>query len=72
VLEDGPRVFRPLEDPPGEQMLATGVPFGFGVSRIAPLAPAPRLGEHTHTALQEWLGMTPDEIAAVEAEGTLV
>jgi crotonobetainyl-CoA:carnitine CoA-transferase CaiB-like acyl-CoA transferase len=72
VVEEGPRVFRPLEDPPGEQMLATGLPFTFSRSAIAPLAPAARLGEHTAEALREWLGLDAAEVETLEAQGGLV
>lgn len=74
VVEDpgGPTVFRPMEDPPGYQFLATGVPFSFGRSAVNAPAPAAALGEHTKSALEEWLGMSGEEIQALDAEGALV
>jgi crotonobetainyl-CoA:carnitine CoA-transferase CaiB-like acyl-CoA transferase len=30
----------------------------------------PMLGQHTSAILQEWLAMTPDEIAQLQARGT--
>jgi crotonobetainyl-CoA:carnitine CoA-transferase CaiB-like acyl-CoA transferase len=53
-------------------MLATGLPFTFSRSAIAPLAPAARLGEHTAEALREWLGLDAAEVETLEAQGGLV
>jgi benzylsuccinate CoA-transferase BbsF subunit len=64
-------VFQPLEDPPGWQMMVTGLPFTFGRSALAPLKAAPRLGEHTREVLAEWAGFDDAEIADLEAQGVL-
>jgi crotonobetainyl-CoA:carnitine CoA-transferase CaiB-like acyl-CoA transferase len=68
---DAASVFHPLEDPPGWQMLVTGLPFTFGRSALAPAKPAPHLGEHTRAVLAEWAGFTDAEITALEAQGVL-
>jgi benzylsuccinate CoA-transferase BbsF subunit len=70
--EDGPTAYRRMEDPPGHTMPATGTPFSFAKSAIAPLAPAPALGEHTEQALGEWLGLTPDDMRSLGEHGALV
>jgi crotonobetainyl-CoA:carnitine CoA-transferase CaiB-like acyl-CoA transferase len=49
---------------PGNPIKMTGV----GPTRSEP---APRLGEHTETVLQELLAVTPGEIAALRAEGAI-
>jgi crotonobetainyl-CoA:carnitine CoA-transferase CaiB-like acyl-CoA transferase len=67
----GPPVFHALEDPPGWEMRVTGLPFTFSRSTLAPLRPAPRLGEHTQAVLAEWVGLTEAEIAGLEAAGAL-
>jgi crotonobetainyl-CoA:carnitine CoA-transferase CaiB-like acyl-CoA transferase len=70
--EEGPSAYRQMEDPPGHTIPATGVPFSFAKAAIAPLAPAPALGEHTEQALGEWLGMTPDDVKSLGEQGALV
>ena len=69
---DGAQVFYPWDDPQGGAELTTGVPFSFGTSLLAPLRPAPVLGEHTSQALEEWLGLSEEECKALEAQGALV
>jgi benzylsuccinate CoA-transferase BbsF subunit len=64
-------IFQPLEDPPGWQMLVTGLPFTFGRSALPAPRPAPRLGEHTRNVLAEWAGLGDAEIAELEAQGIL-
>jgi crotonobetainyl-CoA:carnitine CoA-transferase CaiB-like acyl-CoA transferase len=68
---EGPPVFHPLEDPPGWEMRVTGLPFAFSRHTLAPLRPAPRLGEHTEAVLAEWTGLTDGEIASLQAAGAL-
>jgi formyl-CoA transferase len=36
-----------------------------------PLDPAPLLGEHSEAVLGDWLGLGPDEVAALKADGAL-
>lgn len=68
---DGIRAFRPLEDPQGGTTLATGVPFRFSRSRLAPMAPAPGLGEHSRSVLKSWLNLSDSEIDRLEKQGAL-
>ncbi len=68
---DTGEVFQPMEDPPGWQMLVTGLPFTFQRSPVAPLSPAPRVGEHTRDVLQEWLGASTEEVERLDTEGAL-
>jgi len=74
VLEgpDGAQVFHPWDDPQGGGELTTGVPFTFSASLLAPLRPAPFLGEHSRVALEEWLGMSESEVRELEDQGALV
>lgn len=69
---DRARIFQPLEDPRGGTYLATGVPFTFSSSPLAPPRPAAALGEHTSEALKDWLGMTDSEIGELQGQGVLV
>jgi len=68
---NGTPVFHPLEDPPGWQMLVTGLPFRFSRSALASRKPAPYLGDHTREILAEWAGFGQAEIADLEAQGAL-
>jgi crotonobetainyl-CoA:carnitine CoA-transferase CaiB-like acyl-CoA transferase len=72
MQEPGPTVFREMEDPPGHTILATGDPFSFKRSAIAPLAPAASLGQHNEKALGEWLGLTTEEVKSLDEQGALV
>jgi len=38
---------------------------------VAPIKPAPLLGEHTKEALGEWLGLSPAEVDALHKDGVL-
>jgi len=67
---DAGDVYRWMEDPPS-RTLATGLPFEFSRSPVAPLSPAPRVGEHTQAALEEWLGLPAAKIAELAATGAL-
>ena len=67
---DAGNVYRWMEDPPS-RTLATGLPFEFSRSPVAPLSPAPRVGEHTKAALEEWLGLSAAKIAELAATGAL-
>ncbi len=67
---DAGDAFHWMEDPP-DAMLVTGLPMQLDVGGVAPPAPAPRLGEHTQQALQEWLGMSAEETAPFVDEGAL-
>jgi crotonobetainyl-CoA:carnitine CoA-transferase CaiB-like acyl-CoA transferase len=52
--------------------MATGVPFEFGRSSVAPFKPPPRLGEHTKEILSDWLDVGEAEFADIESQGILV
>src|SRR5262245_30576209 len=68
---DGAPVFQPLEDPPGWQMLVTGLPFAFHRGALPAQRRAPYLGEHTREILSEWGGFSQAEIDDLDAEGVL-
>src|SRR5581483_6212639 len=70
VLEtgEGERVFAAVEDPPGHPIRATALPLAFGASSITPIAPAPRVGEHTDAVLRDWLGLADGEIERLAAD----
>jgi crotonobetainyl-CoA:carnitine CoA-transferase CaiB-like acyl-CoA transferase len=38
---------------------------------VAPLKPAPLLGEHTREALGDWLGLDDREVEALKREGVI-
>jgi crotonobetainyl-CoA:carnitine CoA-transferase CaiB-like acyl-CoA transferase len=46
-----------------------GFSVQFGESPMRLRHAPPMLGQHTSTILQEWLAMTPDEIAQLQASG---
>lgn len=73
VLEgpDRAQVFHPWDDPQGGSELTTGDPFTYSSSLLAPLRPAPMLGEHTKDALGEWLGLSEKEIRELKDQGAL-
>jgi crotonobetainyl-CoA:carnitine CoA-transferase CaiB-like acyl-CoA transferase len=70
--DDAGKVFSPIV-PPGDSKpdLAAGLPFSLGISEtLQPEPPAP-IGHDTRTALAEWIGLTEDEIDALDAAGAL-
>ncbi len=73
VLEnpDRAQVFHPWDDPQGGSELTTGDPFTFSSSLLAPLRPAPMLGEHTKDALGDWLGLSENEFRELRDQGAL-
>nr|NIO12032.1 hypothetical protein [Deltaproteobacteria bacterium] len=68
---DRAQVFHPWDDPQGGAELTTGDPFTFSSSLLAPLSPAPMLGEHTKNCLSEWLGLSDNEIGELKGQGAL-
>ena len=48
-----------------------GFPLRFSAYPRHPELDAPTLGEHNHAVLEEYLGYSPERIAALEAEGVL-
>jgi hypothetical protein len=53
-------------------VLAATLPFTFSANAIAPIGPPSQLGQHTHGALRDWLGVGDAEIDALERENALV
>jgi crotonobetainyl-CoA:carnitine CoA-transferase CaiB-like acyl-CoA transferase len=66
------RFYRPVEDPPGHQTLMAALPLGFSRSVLPALSQSPKVGEHTTDVLEEWLGLSAEEIEALEAEEALI
>ena len=48
-----------------------GVPWRTSLSPMRAATAAPLLGQHTHEVLADVLGLGPDELAALDAEGVL-
>ena len=69
VLDAGTKtgVLRLLDDPPGWSTLVGGIPFTLDSGLPAPV-PAPRLGEHSRSVLQDWLGLSENEIEGLSSE----
>ncbi len=71
--DDAGRVFSPLQTPGSTKVdLAAGLPFSLGTSATLPPEPPSQIGQHTRAALAEWIGLTDDEIDALDAAGVLV
>jgi crotonobetainyl-CoA:carnitine CoA-transferase CaiB-like acyl-CoA transferase len=65
-------VFRPLANSAGPGVQVAGLPFTLQKSATCAPTPPAALGEHTGSALTDWLGLTEAEIQALESEGALV
>lgn len=52
-------------------ILLTGLPFSFHPIEKQTFGPAPRLGEHTESGLQDWLDLSDGEIAELQSAGVL-
>jgi len=52
------------------EMAMTTWPVRFD-GKVAPVKPAPLLGEHTKEALGEWLGLSAAEVEALRADGAV-
>ena len=77
MLAEDPRVseanpmFARLDHSGYGRFLTAGSPLAFdGAARVPP-GRAPRLGEHTDSVLGELLGLAPDALAALRAEGAI-
>ncbi len=60
-----------IDHPDLGRIAALRSPLRFRDVPLAELRPSPRLGEHADEVLGEWLGLSQDEIAALESEGAL-
>ena len=60
-----------LDHPVVGQMSHVGIPWLLTDGTNGVRAPAPTLGQHTHEVLTGVLGLSPDEIAALESAGAL-
>jgi len=52
------------------EMAMTTWPVRFD-GKVAPLKPAPLLGEHTNEALGDWLGLSAAEVEALRGDGVV-
>ena len=52
-------------------MPVVGPVIGLSESPASTRRPAPRLGEHTDEVLREWLGLPPERITALRADGVV-
>ena len=48
-----------------------GFSVQFGESPMQLRRPSPMLGEHSAAVLEEWLAMTPEQIAGLQASGAV-
>ena len=63
--------FVDVPTPEGRTVRLDGPPFLLSGTPAAVRGPGPLLGEHTHAVLAEVLGLAPDEITALHAEGVI-
>jgi len=59
-----------MQHPRAGKVPMQGFAIGFGQSPMQLRHPPPMLGQHTSTILEEWLGMTPDEVERLRAGGS--
>jgi crotonobetainyl-CoA:carnitine CoA-transferase CaiB-like acyl-CoA transferase len=52
-------------------MKMAGLPLKFSATPASLRLPPPRLGEHTRNVLEDWLGMTNQEITALCEKGVV-
>jgi crotonobetainyl-CoA:carnitine CoA-transferase CaiB-like acyl-CoA transferase len=57
--------------PGGELARVVNHPVKFSRTPTAVTAGPPTLGEHTDDVLRDWLGLPPDEVAALRADGVV-
>ena len=63
--------FRMIEHPEAGCHPHQGLPFHFSASQVGPRSPAPCLGEHTDQVLRGLLQLSPAEVRALDATGTI-
>jgi crotonobetainyl-CoA:carnitine CoA-transferase CaiB-like acyl-CoA transferase len=64
-------VFRSMHQPQIGNLFTGGAPARFSSINEPDLAPAPMYGEHTRAIAREHLGLSPQEIDALVADGVL-
>jgi crotonobetainyl-CoA:carnitine CoA-transferase CaiB-like acyl-CoA transferase len=60
-----------MQHPKAGTVPMQGFAIQFGGSPMQLRHPPPMLGQHTGTVLEEWLGMSPDQISDLHADGTV-
>jgi formyl-CoA transferase len=60
-----------MEHPTAGNVRMAGIPVKFSATPASLRLPPPRLGEHTDKVLQDWLGMSPEEIAPLRDGGVI-
>ena len=63
-------MFQAINHPERGALKVASWPVRMSDSNV-PVAPAPLLGEHTEPVLGDWLGLGPDEVAALKDDGAL-
>jgi benzylsuccinate CoA-transferase BbsF subunit len=66
------RLFPSIEDPPGNPVRMAALPMSFSRGCLPAPEPSPTVGQHTGQVLAQWLGLSPQDIEALESEGALV
>jgi formyl-CoA transferase len=61
-----------LPDRAGGQRSVLRAPYHFSTATSGPRMPAPYRGEHNRVVLEQWLGLSADEVAAFEQDGALL
>jgi benzylsuccinate CoA-transferase BbsF subunit len=70
--KDKSRAFQTMADPRMGSILTTVLPLDLSLGSLAPLRPAPTLGEHTETILREWLHLADPEMDTLRQSDVLV
>ena len=60
-----------VEHPSAGKIKMAGLPLKFSATPASLRLPPPRLGEHTRNVLEDWLGMTDQEITALGGKGVV-
>lgn len=60
-------IIQKIKHPHNEAFRMAGWPVRFN-GKTAPVIPAPLLGQHSAEVLKDWLGMSADQVAALQAE----
>jgi crotonobetainyl-CoA:carnitine CoA-transferase CaiB-like acyl-CoA transferase len=66
------RLCTTVDDRAGGRRRVTESPYHFSGATSGVAGPAPHRGEHHHGVLGEWLGMSTERVASLEADGVLV